>query len=471
VAASGEEVSAYNPEMLMRARGMALGGLALVILASVGVAVARPSSADEPVLAKSVGTQLPVQDLRAMELDEARGRLYFAQGAGSDLPVVVTDLDGVLQTKLTTVTGASDVQLSTDHQKLLVTHDYDRVTALDADTLVPSATYDAPAGACVFNSEPAGDKVVAAFLDCGIGKSGLLIWSAPGTAPIVYTDGPNYHPIISAAANGLVVAGDTGYSPVTTYVIDVSGATPTIVSKRENTGDNLQDYAVSPDGTQVVESTGYPYEHHTYRLPDLSDATVYPSGAYPADAAWSADSSTVAVARSSTGSNEADVLFYAKGSTTPAYAVDFRSSDELWKGTLVLNSTGTRAWAVTYDDVYQNVQLLHSFGPAHPPKAPVTDIHIAARTGSGKDKSTAYVTVTWTSPYSRSGSSTNQQFLQLYATPAGSTARLIGNPELTSAGTFTATYALPRGTTTFTAHYKDFENWYPEATVTATLTR
>jgi hypothetical protein len=454
----------------MRVRGLALGGLALITLATVGVVFAGPSSADESVLAKSVGTQLPVQDLRAMELDEARGRLYLAQGAGSSLPLVVTDLDGVLQTKLTAVTGASDVELSNDHQRLLVTQDYDRVTALDADTLVPSATYDAPAGACVYNSEPVGDKVVAAFLDCGLGKAGLLIWSAPGTAPIVYTDGPDYHPIISAAANGLVVAGDTGYSPVTTYVIDVSGAAPTIVAKRDNTGENLLDYAVSPDGTEVVESTGYPYEHHSYRLPDLSDGTVYPSGSYPADAAWSADSSTVAVARSSTASNDADVLFYAKDSTTPTYAVDFRTSDEIWKGTLLLDSTGTRAWAVTYDDTYQNVQLLHSFGPSYPPKAPVTDIHVTASTGSGKNKSTAYVTVTWTSPLSRPGSSTNQQFLQLYATPAGSTARLIGNPELTSAGTFTATYALPRGTTTFTAHYKDFENWYPEATVTTTLT-
>ena len=457
----------------MRARGLALGGLALITLAAVGVVIARPSSADEPApaLEKSVGTQLPVQDLRAMELDEARGRLYIAQGAGSTLPLVVTDLDGVLQTKVTAVTGASDVELSDDHQKVLVTHDYDRVTALDADTLVPSATYDAPAGACVFNSEQAGSKIVAAFLDCGIGKSGLLIWSAPGTAPIVYTDGPDYHPIISAAANGLVVAGDTGISPVTTYVIDVSGDTPTIVSRRADTGSNLQDYAVSPDGTEVVESTGSPYEHHSYKLPDLSDATTYPSGVYPADAAWSGDGSTVAVGRSSTGSNDADVLFYAKGGTTPTYAVDFRRSDELWKGTLLVNSTGTRAWAVTYDDTYQNVQLLHSFGPAHPPKAPVTDIHVTARTGSGKEKSTAYVTVTWTSPYSRSGSSTNQQWLQLYATPAGSTARLIGNPQLTSAGTFTATYALPRGTTTFTAHYKDFENWYPPADVTTTLSR
>lgn len=457
----------------MRPRGLALGGLALITMVSAGVVLAGPSSADEPVLLKSVGTQLPVQDFRAIELDEDRGRLYLAQGAGSELPLVVTDLDGVLQTKVSAVTGVSDVVLSDDHRTLLVAQDFDHVTAVDADTLVPSARYDAPAGACVYTVEPAGDKIVGGYVDCGIGSGGLLVWSSPNTTPVVYTAGPNYHPVIDASpgGGGLIVAGDTGYSPVSTYVIDVSGATPTIVSKRDNTGSNLIDYALSPDGTEVVETVGNPYEHRSYRLPDLSDATVYPSGVYPGDATWSGDSSTVAIARSSTGSNDADVFFYPKGSTTPTYAVDFRRSDELWKGTLLMNSAGTRAWAVTYDDVYQNTQLLHSFGPSHPPKAPTTDINITARTGSGKEKSTAYVTVTWTSPLSRPGSSTNQQFLQVYASPDGAAERLIGNPEMTSTGTYTATYSLPRGSTTFTARYKDFENWYPPTSATTTLTR
>ncbi len=390
----------------MHARGLAVGVVTLMAMLSGGVILANPSTADEMPLAKSVGTQLPLQDFRAMELDEDRGRLYFAQGAGSSLPLVVTDLDGVLQRDVTDVTGVSDVVLSNDQQTLYVAQDFDRVTALDADTLVPSATYDAPNGACVYAVEPAGDN-----------------------------------------------------------------PTPTIVSKRDNTGSNLQDYALSPDGTEVVESVGNPYEHHSYRLPDLSDATTYPSGAYPLDAAWSGDGSTVAVARSSTGSNDADVLFYDKDSTTSKYAVDFRASDELWKGALVVNSTGTRAWAVTYDDTYQSTQLLHSFGPAYPPKAPITDIAITARTGSGKAKGTAYVTVTWTSPLSRPGSSTNQQFVNVSASTNGGSDVLIGGAEMTTARTYTTTYPLPRGTTTFTARYKDFENWYPPATVTATLSR
>ncbi len=67
------------------------------------------------------------------------------------------------------------------------------------------------------------------------------------------------------------------------------------------------------------------------------------------------------------------------------------------------NRDGSRAWAVSDDDVYQDVQLLHSFGPGHAPKPPVTDLAVAAQTGTGKNKGTAFLTVTRTSPVSGSG--------------------------------------------------------------------
>jgi hypothetical protein len=147
--------------------------------------------------------------------------------------------------------------------------------------------------------------------------------------------------------------------------------------------------------------------------------------------------------------------------------VDFRDGDELWHGTLLVNSAGTRAWAVSYDDVYQRTQLLHSFGPGHPPKAPVTDIGISARKGTGKNSKTAYITVTWTSPMSRAN---NRHWWQLYATTGG-IERAIGPGELTASGTETRTYPLPKGTTTFTVRYKDNEDWYPPGSASTSVTR
>jgi hypothetical protein len=218
----------------------------------------------------------------------------------------------------------------------------------------------------------------------------------------------------------------------------------------------------------VVESTGYPYEHHAYRMPDLADATTYPSGAYPADAAWSADSSTVAIGRSDTSSFDPDVLLYKKGSTTPNYAVDFRSGDNLWKGTLLVNRDGSRAWAVSYDDYYQERYLLHSFGPAHPPKAPVTDLAVTATTGSGNQKSTAYLPVTWSSPMSGPSGAGGDHYWWITASTNGGAEKEFGRGRMDTTGKASATYALPKGTTTFTVHYKDFEGWYPPGYDTAT---
>ncbi len=449
----------------VRVRRLAICSLILLSVTSTEVTYAAPDSASELVPLKSVGTPLPVQAFSAIELDEDRGRLYLAQGTGSGLPLVITDLDGVLQTEVTALANAADVVLTNDHGTLLVVQNSDHITAVDADTLTPSGTYAGPAGACLRTVEQAGEKVVAGYSDCGIGSSGLLIWTAPDTVPVVYADAPD-DPVIDAS-DGLVVAGSARTSPITTYVIDVSTASPSIVSERWNTGGNLQDLAISPDAAEVVESAGAPYEHHSYRLPDLSDGAIYPTGAYPFDAAWSGDGSKLAVARYWGSSTEADVLIHARDTVDPEYAVNFRGGDELQPGSLLVNSGGTRAWAVTSGD--QDL-LLHSFGPAHPPTPPTSDIGIAAQAGSGKEKDTAYVTATWTSPISRSGSA-DVEFIYIYARTDGEPERLLARVVMTDTGTYTVADALPHGTTTFTARYQDPEGWYPPDTATATLIR
>ncbi|MEV0426474.1 hypothetical protein [Micromonospora sp. NPDC050495] len=451
----------------MRRRQLLASGMFTAIGFSAGELLRAAPAAAETAPLKSVGVQLPVDDLRAIELDEARGRLYLAQGVGGALPLVVTDLDGRLLNRVTAVADISDLVLSDDGRILYVAQDFNRIVALDADTLTIVASYPAPPGAHLYTVEPTGDKIVGGFIDAGLGSGGLLIWSAPGTPPVVYTEGPNYHPIIDASpgAPGLLVAGDTGYSPVSTYVVDVAGDSPRIVGRRDNTGSNLIDYAVSPDGTEVVETVGYPYEHHSYRLPDLADATVYPSGVYPQDAAWSGDASTVAIGRASTGTGDADVYLYGKGGTVPTYAVDFRNGDSLWAGTLLVNRDGTRAWAVSSTDPYQETQLLHSFGPAHPPQPPITDLAVTAQVGTGKDKGTAQLTVTWSSPIG------DDNYWWITASTNGGAEREFWRGKLDASGRYNLTYSLPRGTTTFTVRYRDYWQFYPDGYATAIIDR
>lgn len=126
----------------------------------------------------SVGTQLPVDDLRTIELDEARGRLHIAQGVGGGLPLVVTDLSGRLLNRVTAVADISNLVLSDDGRILHAAQGFNRIIALDAATLTIIASYPAPPGAHLYTVEPTGEKV-GGFIDAGLGSGGLLIWSVP----------------------------------------------------------------------------------------------------------------------------------------------------------------------------------------------------------------------------------------------------------------------------------------------------
>lgn len=449
----------------MRRRTLLATALVVLAATSAGSVLVDAPRAAAATPVKSVGVPLPVQDFRAIELDEGRGRLYVAQGAGAGLPLVVTDLEGRLLSRVAAVTDVSDLELSDDGRTLLVVQGFARVAALDAETLHVTGIYPAPEGVCPTRVESTGGKVVAGYVNCGAGSGGLAIWSAPGTAPLLYTETVHYIPVLdaSAGAPGVLVAGDTGWSPVKTYVLDVAGATPVVLGSRADTGSNLQDYALSPDGSVVVESTGHPYEHRAYRVPDLADAGVYPSGPYPTDAEWSGDGATVAIGRDG-HSSDPDVYLYDRGATSPRYVVDFHPDQNLWRGTLLVDRAGTRAWAVT-TDVYEETMLLHSFGEQHPPAPPVTDLTISARVGTGKHKRTAYVTATLKFPVGR-----EQQVWVTASTNGGAEKEFMRGP-MDETGHLSGTYYLPRGTTTFTVRYVDFDGWYPPGVATTTLTR
>ena len=126
-------------------RTTALGAAACFIVTAL--VAASPAGADDATpapLVKSMGEQLPVADLRGIELDEPRGRLYVAQNGGAAHPLVVTDLDGNLVDEVDHVTHVSDVALSPDGSTLLATQGFTQVTALDPDSFASTDVYPAP---------------------------------------------------------------------------------------------------------------------------------------------------------------------------------------------------------------------------------------------------------------------------------------------------------------------------------------
>ncbi len=84
-------------------------------------------------------------------------------------------------------------------------------------------------------------------------------------------------------AGNRLVAWDSGLSPGSITVMDVSTGSPVVVtSTREEILGNLMDAAVTPGGDKLVTASGAPYEFDEWRLSGVSqDGIVYPGEPYP----------------------------------------------------------------------------------------------------------------------------------------------------------------------------------------------
>jgi hypothetical protein len=95
----------------------------------------------------------------------------------------------------------------------------------------------------------------------------------------------------------------------------------------------------------------------------------------------------------------------------------------------------------------------------------VTDLGVTATKGSGRTKSTAYITVSWTSPH------TDSDYWWITASTNGGPEREFWRGPMAGGGPYQLTYDLPAGSTTFTVRYHDYWSWYPDGYATLTISR
>jgi hypothetical protein len=67
--------------------------------------------------------------------------------------------------------------------------------------------------------------------------------------------------------------------------------------------------------------------------------------------------------------------------------------------------------------------------------------------------------------------SVNDYYWWITASTNGGAEREFWRGRMDASGKYSLTYALPKGTTTLTVRFKDFEDWYPAGYDTVTLTR
>ncbi len=315
-----------------------------IAIALVGLALASPALATETV------TALPLADFFDVVLDESRGRLYYTAGHPHDV-LVATDLDGANPTTLTGLEGASGITLSEDAASLFVAlAGSNAVSRIDLATLSEAERFALPTDVC-----PGSVAVTAGYVAVGhscnqyagtglYGGVGVLDPTTGAWNPLE-APGPFYKPYVTAAAgsNGLFVTGDLGLSPTTLYTIGIYDGIGDTISSRSNTGSNLRDLAISPDGGLVVQASGYPYQHDVFGVFALNPVLAYETTNYPNAAAWSGDGFTVA-----TGTDSAyddDVRIHHRDSPTPF--ATFELGARLAPRGLAITADGSTAFAVS----------------------------------------------------------------------------------------------------------------------------
>jgi len=250
--------------------------LVLGILALSSGLLGIPASA---VAASETVVELPLTSVRDVVVDDAHGHV-FVTGWGSD-HVVVRDLDGAAVTTITGQQGAAQMTLSPDGSTLYVALDEgDAVSAISTTTLSEVMRYPTGAGTCPTTLAVTMGKLWFGYGCYGEGKGNLGVIdpaAQPATvvmdkAAWIFYDAPGLQ--ASAAKPGLLVGGRMGGSPSRLRLLDVSSG-DVVLGAEVEPGSNLQDFAITADGTHVITASGGPYRHLAFRTTDLSHDGVY----------------------------------------------------------------------------------------------------------------------------------------------------------------------------------------------------
>jgi hypothetical protein len=289
---------------------------------------------------------LPITNYSHMLVDPAHHHLFITSGSGST-SVLVTDYSGQTVATIPDEPGATGLALSSDGSTVYAAlADGDAISAISTSTLAETARYLTGTGTEPTYVAYSSGKVWFGYGAAAQGGIGSVDPStSPATVTLQAASGSWYAaPLVAATAGGELVAGEPGQSPVQLASYDVSSGTATVLAPEEflDEAANLSSMQITPDGTDVVLASGYPYYQEIYRVSDLSADGTYPTTNYPNSVSISSDG-TVA-AGTVTGSNE--VFVFAAGASTPLNTINFGSA-ELASDGVALTPDKSLLFAVT----------------------------------------------------------------------------------------------------------------------------
>ncbi|MEY9946460.1 hypothetical protein [Kitasatospora sp. GAS1066B] len=324
---------------------------AAAIAMAVGIAgaVCLPAtSAQAQAQASSSTVTLPLAHYSHILIDSAHRHLFISGGTGST-SILVTDYSGRTVTTVDNEPGATGLALSSDGRTVYAAlADGDAVSAISTRTLTERARYATGAGTDPMYVAYTGGEIwfgygVAAHggigsIDPSSGPAAVTLAAAPGSWYAA--------PLLAAGPNGELVAGEPGQSPDQLASYDVSSGTASVLAAQRfvQTGGNLANLQLTPDGSEVVTASGYPYYQQVFKVSDLTPAGQYNSTNYP-DAVSVAADGTVLAGVDNPSANS--IYVFAPGNPTPLKA--FSLSGPPAPAGLAVTPDGTELFAISGD--------------------------------------------------------------------------------------------------------------------------
>jgi hypothetical protein len=190
----------------------------------------------------------------------------------------------------------------------------------------------------------------------------------PKTGMVKAYSTPQYYAADIAAspgAPGTLFVAEDGLSPGAVFRVDVSPKPRTRATNSFTDQENIEDLAVSPDGTRVIPASGYPYYFEELSASTLQpDGILYPGDSYPSAVAVSPGRGGLVATGLSNGYSSPDIAVDPIGTPAPIFTATTMNSSgtaNVRPHGLAMTADGTMLFAVTADDVYSTNTVFNSF--------------------------------------------------------------------------------------------------------------
>jgi YVTN family beta-propeller protein len=254
-------------------RLVALGGALAVAAGLVAATAPAASAADSTTYIEGVE--------RVGDVAAGGGRVFVAAYDR----IVVTDTRGTLTGAITGLSGAVGLAVTPDGTRLYAAlSGSNEVAEIDTAALTVTRRFDLGAYQCPTHLSLAGSRLWVGYGCAALHNGGVLglDLSAPAPEPVQIAFNMYGAPLVVAAGN-TVVTGETGLSPGSLSVYDVSATPATLrgeISGHTYRLSDLNDLAITPDGSTVISAFGTPDQFDAWDTTSLTKVRTYGGGPY-----------------------------------------------------------------------------------------------------------------------------------------------------------------------------------------------